>query len=68
MTEGPDEQQERRVARAAARRGFKVQRSHDWDPGLADDGTYVLVHIWTNGAVAGPGLSLDELEHVLDEG
>ena len=68
MTEGPDERQEWRVARSAARRGFKLQISHHWVPGLADDGTFVLVQIWTNGAVAGPGLSLDEVERALDEG
>jgi hypothetical protein len=66
MTEGPDERLER-VRRAAARRGMKVQRSHHWDPGLADDGTYVLVEIWTNGAAAGPGLSLEQLERAVDE-
>jgi hypothetical protein len=53
------------VARAAARRDLKVQRSRDWDPSLPDDGTYVLVNLWTNGAVAGPGLSREGVERAL---
>jgi hypothetical protein len=56
MTPEPEEPWEARVARAAARRDRKVQRSRDWDPSLPDDGTYVLVNLWTNGVVAGPGV------------
>jgi hypothetical protein len=65
MTPEPEEPREARVARAAARRDLKVQRSRDWDPSLPDDGTYVLVNLWTNGAVAGPGLSREGVERAL---
>ena len=66
MTPVPEEPWEARVARAAARRDLKVQRSHDWNPSLPDDGTYVLVNLWTNGAVAGPGLSREGVERALE--
>lgn len=66
MARTPDEPWEARVARAAARSDLKVQRSGDWDPSLPDDGTYVLVNIWTNGAVAGPGLSREQVEGALE--
>ena len=66
MTPEPEEPWEARVARAAARRDLKVQRSSDWDPGLPEDGSYVLVNIWTNGAVVGPGLSREEVERALE--
>jgi hypothetical protein len=67
MAGTPDEPWETRVGRAAARRDLKVQRSRHWDPSLPDDGTYVLVNIWTNGAVAGPGLSREQVERALKE-
>jgi hypothetical protein len=68
MTAEPEESWEARVGRLAARRDLKVQRSSDWDPSLADDGTYVVVNIWTNGAVAGPGLDREGVERALGEG
>ena len=67
MTPEPEEPWEAHVGRAAARRDLKVQRSSDWDPALPDDDTYVMVNLWTNGAVAGPGLSREALERALDE-
>jgi hypothetical protein len=66
MTGDPEDAWEASVGREADLRDLKVQRSSDWDPSLPDDGTYVLVNIWTNGAVAGPGLSREELERALE--
>jgi hypothetical protein len=66
MSPDPDEGWEARVGRKAARLDLKVQRSSDWDPALSDDGTFVLVNIWTNGAVAGPGLDRERVEQALD--
>jgi hypothetical protein len=65
VTGEPDAPWETRIRRRAARRDLKLQRSSDWDPSLPDDGTYVLVNIWTNGAVAGPGLDREGVERAL---
>lgn len=66
MTGDAEEPWEARIARRAALRYLKVQRSHHWDPSQPDDGTYVLVNLWTNGAVAGPGLDREEIERALE--
>jgi hypothetical protein len=65
VTGEPGDTWEERVARRAVGRDLKLQRSSDWDPSLPDDGTYVLVNIWTNGAVAGPGLDREGVERAL---
>jgi hypothetical protein len=65
LTSEPGEPWEVRIARSATPRDLKLQRSSDWDPSLPDDGTYVLVNIWTNGAVAGPGLDREGVERAL---
>jgi hypothetical protein len=66
MTGDPQEPWETRIGRRGAARDLKLQRSSDWDPSLPDDGTYVLVNIWTNGAVVGPGLDREGVERALE--
>jgi hypothetical protein len=66
VTRDPGEAWEERIARRATGRDLKLQRSSDWDPSLPDDGTYVLVNIWTNGAVVGPGLDREGVERALE--
>jgi hypothetical protein len=67
MTGDPQEPWETQIGRRAATRDLKLERSSDWDPSLPDDGTYVLVNIWTNGPVAGPGLDREGVERALGE-
>jgi hypothetical protein len=66
MTGDPQEPWETRIGRRAGARDLKLQRSSDWDPSQPDDGTYVLVNIWTNGAVVGPGLDREGVERALE--
>ncbi len=65
MAEASDKPWEARIALVAGLRDLKVQRSGHWDPSLPDDGTYVVVSVYTNGAVAGPGLSREQVERAL---
>ena len=64
---------ENRLRRAAGRQGLRLEKSRRRDPRALGYGTYMLVDIYTDGAVAshlqsGYGLGLEDVARALQEG
>jgi hypothetical protein len=67
-----DKARDMRARRAAARQGLRLERSRVRDPRAIGYGTYRLVDASTNNIRAGMpptgyGLTLDDVERILDE-
>jgi hypothetical protein len=63
----PEQAREARARRKAQREGLALQKSRTRNPGVLDWGTYMLVDPDHNRVVAGPGMSLSEVEAALNE-
>jgi hypothetical protein len=63
----PEQAREARARRKAQREGLSIQKSRTRNPGVLDWGTYMLVEPDHHRVVAGPGLSLGEVEAALNE-
>jgi hypothetical protein len=63
----PEQAREARARRKAQREGLALQKSRTRNPGVFDWGTYMLVDPDHNRVVAGPGMSLSEVEAALNE-
>jgi hypothetical protein len=71
MVEGSEDAREVRLQRVAERQGLTLLKSPERDPHEGSYGTYMLVETDTatvkvSGSPAGYGLTLDEIEDVLD--
>jgi FAD/FMN-containing dehydrogenase len=63
----PEQAREARARRKAQREGLALQKSRTRNPGILDWGTYMLVDPDHNRVVAGPGMSLSEVEAALND-
>jgi hypothetical protein len=63
----PEHAREARARRKARREGLSLQKSRTRNPGVLDWGTYMLVEPDHNRVVAGPGMTLGEVEAALNE-
>ncbi len=71
MAEDDEDAREERLRRIAERRGLTLMKSPRSDPRESGHGTYMLVEtdtatIKVSGSSAGFGLTLDEIEDVLN--
>jgi hypothetical protein len=71
MVEGGEDVREDRLRRLAERQGLTLLKAPQRDPRVSSHGTYMLVETDTasvkaSGSPAGYGLTLDEIEDVLD--
>ena len=63
----PEQAREAWARRKARREGLSLQKSRTRNPGVLDWGTYMLVEPDHTRVVAGPGMSLGEVESALNE-
>jgi hypothetical protein len=59
--------QENRLRRAARRQGLQLVKNRGRNPRADDHGTYLLADPYGNSVVAGPGMTIDQVERALAE-